>query len=68
MSLLKPSPHAIPVFITFKIQYKAANGEIQEKEVTVRARNLVEGLAKALNAAHVYLEDVVKAEVVGAEL
>lgn len=35
--------------------------------MTVVARNLVEGLAKALEIAHIPLECVVKAEVKGAK-
>jgi len=66
MSLLNPSRYAIPFSITYVIKYRRGD-DIVEEEVTVVARNLVEGLAKALEIAHIPLECVVKAEVKGAK-
>ncbi len=41
------------------------NGQV-DGEVEVYARNIVQGLAKALNTAHIPLESVIKAEIKGA--
>lgn len=63
---LRPNPQALPFYITYRIKYRE-NGAVKTVVVTTLARNTVEGLAKALNAAKIPLECVVNAKVVKAE-